>query len=597
MIDAYAIGVSLTMNPQLTLGPLAEVMDGFMRLQKVVQDTQIGINDMLASLRGGAHVADSFAEAMERAEQASRGFRPPNMGGGALPPKQASGGPRMIGEPGGAQESGGGAMGAVASMAFRGAVGVQVASMTVHGVQHMIVDNSGVAEKEFQLHAAGISPAEIEWSRNKATEIATSGKYPGVEISEIMDIFRSLRSVFGENTKIADPLQAAKDNLEKAVEVTTALKSTIGSVGESDLHTLFRTVEMRAHLSGEDGTVDPAKFNTEMDETYKTLEAAAKMLTPRDLFNLVRQAGPMARFFENPAQFWDQVMGAALEMKGERTGTSIAAVGRQFLGDIMTKQRADELKGLGLLDEGDYKAIRGGSPQFSDAGQKKLEGYLSGGFFNFFEIIKTAMASHGKTSNEDQMSEIYRIFGTDTVRRIAAIFTQDSGRLQKEAALREQTPGPGAAVDMARNESVKTSVQGVDVAIKNLFATLENAGKGPLIGTLNALSSAINFLTSTARVNDGGGVSGIIDSFRHLFGGDDMQEYFKKKYLHNESYAPGGKSDGAVQLRGDINFDGRKMGSYVANAVADGLNRPSRGGAMPDLRASPYPAASGAVAT
>ena len=71
MIQAYEIGVSMVLDQARILGPLADILKAMEGVQKACNDTQIGLNGMIASLRGADRVANSFADAMNRAAQAS----------------------------------------------------------------------------------------------------------------------------------------------------------------------------------------------------------------------------------------------------------------------------------------------------------------------------------------------------------------------------------------------------------------------------------------------------------------------------------------------------------------------------------------------
>ncbi len=72
MIQAYAIGVDLVMDPRKVLGPLGQVLDGFERLMKAQRDAQAGLNEFAAGIRAAAKATDSLAQAWRNVASATQ---------------------------------------------------------------------------------------------------------------------------------------------------------------------------------------------------------------------------------------------------------------------------------------------------------------------------------------------------------------------------------------------------------------------------------------------------------------------------------------------------------------------------------------------
>ena len=57
----------------------------------------------------------------------------------------------------------------------------------------------------------------------------------------------------------------------------------------------------------------------------------------------------------DPGHLFDETITSLIDQGGQRTGTARPALGRQFLGDKMTKQTASELEDLGILLHGSWR--------------------------------------------------------------------------------------------------------------------------------------------------------------------------------------------------------------------------------------------------
>ena len=208
---------------------------------------------------------------------------------------------------------------------------------------------------------------------------------------------------------------------------------------------------------------------------------------------------------------------------------------------------------------------------------------LKDGIFAWIQnTLKKALEAEPQN---EQVREIAKTFSTETARRFAALMEMQGVQVSRDQDLQAMTADIDKLLKIASDQGIKFNLDAVTASLSNLWQSIEHAGSAPLISSMQGISKFLNDLSYLMEHSN--------PFTKEFWLGKD----FDKGDVHPQSYAPSGGGRGAVQLRGDVNIDGRRIGNIVAASLADGMNRPNRGSALPDLRASPYGATSGLVAT
>ena len=129
-----------------------------------------------------------------------------------------------------------------------------------------------------------------------------------------------------------------------------------------------------------------------------------------------------------------------IDMGGPRTGTALSATGRQFLGDKMTVQTAQELTDLGLLPEGGWRKAGGTgitmNPGVDIKGVDQIKsGDIAGWFINTVAPAIEAKFGSGM-STADLIQESSKMFGQQTGQRLALMFLANEAQRQRDVAIK-----------------------------------------------------------------------------------------------------------------------------------------------------------------
>jgi hypothetical protein len=185
-----------------------------------------------------------------------------------------------------------------------------------------------------------------------------------------------------------------------------------------------------------------------------------------------------------------------MDMGGFRSGTALTAVGRQLLGGKMGKPTAEEMERIGILRKGMWHKLGTGVVTEPDAlvGEDILKDSNKGVSAWFNQVLLPAFAKLGMTSNADIQQELYRVFGTETARRLAGLYIQNHAQVDRDAKLYDNALGGEAYGNIVKGD--------LGANIKNLsdsFTNFLQAFGAPLvpvaISALQSVSGAMNDLT------------------------------------------------------------------------------------------------------
>ena len=593
MIEAYKIGVSLVLDQSKLLGPLNEAMKAFERIQDAVKKTQGAVDGMSAGMRGAASAASAFADHMERAARASS--QAARSGSGSV---MSGGGQLLLSGPGG----GGAGMpplelpppgfnaGAAGSLLSRGMAALQVVEMVAGGIEHLIDKAKGLNDAIVVLQQRGLSAGQADGLETLAFDIAR--KTPGRDTSHILADAGNLRSILGQNDG-ADPLADVKSMLPAVERMAAALSAVTGQDSESSVHMLMSAVGLRGGLIDPDThRISKDRFGSELEAIYRVLVAGGGMIKPADLLNLMQQAGPMARMDKDPDHFYSMMMSAILDMKGNRAGTSLSAAGRQLFGGRMSPAFAKEMAGLDLIPQGSYKSAGSGYITLNPEAQKKLTDAMQGGLFDWVQkVLRPALLSHGFETDASQNQELYKLFTTETFRRLAALFLQNEDQVLRDQKLIPQVPSSEKALDLASKGSIGFNMDAMFASVSNFLQSVEKANSGKIIEVLHAGQTLFDWLASSSEFQ------ARLQKDAHQ-GVNEVQKFWpwQKEFWNNgdkgtvqkELYSPTGTSNAPlVHTITYIQLDGRTIAKAVSDQQARGMSMSPAGTSRFDGRMTP----------
>ena len=204
----------------------------------------------------------------------------------------------------------------------------------------------------------------------------------------------------------------------------------------------------------------------------------------------------VAEELPDPANLFDETLTALIDMGGNRTGTALAALGRQFLGDKMTVQTASELEDIGVLPHGSWK--RGGgtgiimNPGFD---MKGVEDIKSGNLQKFFlETLGPAIRAKVGDNNADVMQELYKIFGQATGQRLGLLFLQNEAQRQRDVNLRHGVD-PDAVNKGIYDKDLGMNLDNLGASIKGFAQVVGSTEIPAAITVIHGLTAAFQTLT------------------------------------------------------------------------------------------------------
>ena len=305
-----------------------------------------------------------------------------------------------------------------------------------------------------------------------AAAYKTASDVLGTSVSKNAALIRELRGVLGNST---DAMTALPE-FSKAGLLMSSMK---GAHNENDLQTLAKALELRGDLiNPKTGKIDPDMLKEGLNQAFRTMSASGGLISPQDLMGVTKQAGPMARMM-TAQQFYDTAFSAIMEMGGQRAGTALSAVGRAIYGGIMPKRNAMEFERLKLLDPNAVQHLGAGATQINPAGFKGVDTLSTKGLLAYVQdVIKPAMEAAGIKSGSDQQKELYRLFPTETARRMIGLFLQQAETVTRDVKLRAGAQGVDQAYDTGMKNDPTMKIEAFHKAWDNLMTSLG----APLVG-------------------------------------------------------------------------------------------------------------------
>jgi hypothetical protein len=330
----------------------------------------------------------------------------------------------------------------------------------------------------------------------KMTDAAAHANVMGVTHAENL---KAMRELIGVTPTAEDAMNIEPEVMRGA----TVLKQLTGADPSETLQTLAKAVELRG--GGMDPVthqLDPERLAKEIGAAVRAIVASGGLINASTLLQFMKTAGPMARMQEDPDKFYEGTLTAMMDMGGFRAGTALTALGRQLLGGQMTGPKAEELERLGILNQGQWH--KSGTGVYVDPGgmngtdliknpEQGLQAWMN-------QILIPALKEHGYTKNADVQEELYRLFGTETGRRMAGLYVQNEGQIARDAYLYDKNKGLGSYEDDA-NKNLDLNIEGLHSAF-NDFLQEFGAPMVPLaISALQGLSGVFEKMADFAEAH------------------------------------------------------------------------------------------------
>lgn len=165
----------------------------------------------------------------------------------------------------------------------------------------------------------------------------------------------------------------------------------------------------------------------------------------------------------------------------------------------MWTRNATELERLGILGAGEWHKGGGGGIVLSPEARKRLGTSLSNPLAFVTQTLLPAMEKAGITDVDDQIREVYSIFGRQTSQREIADIIRNKGQIALELSRLEKGQGLEGQLKTANDTDVTQNIRNLQVAWDNLLYSLSNSET--VISVLKALTDGIRSLDSFSRTN------------------------------------------------------------------------------------------------
>ena len=372
-----------------------------------------------------------------------------------------------------------------------------------------LLEANGELQRQVNIYRlSGASAAAASAAKDAVYKSAIM--VPDVGVAEQMKLYRELVGVTGDEK---GSIQALPD----AAKTMSVMGAITGRHSDEDMKRIFKFIELRG-VAIDEAThkIDVTKFGSELNYATKAMVASQGLINSNDMLQFAKQAGPMAKGMSGD-QLFSTMLASMEDMGGARSGTALTAVGRQFLGGIMTGNKADRLDELHLLNK--EGVDRSGAHAAITDPTKGIKGYevlTKQGFGAFMDqIIRPALINAGITDRQAQNNELYRSLSTDTARRQVGLFLSGQEQVAMVAGRFKQAMGGTEGYDkiFGNGEDFQTSSKAFHEAIGTLKTALgDAAGVAPMLMTfaraIATVADALKDRPALASIATLGGVGG-----------------------------------------------------------------------------------------
>jgi hypothetical protein len=367
-----------------------------------------------------------------------------------------------------------------------GMAGAFAGTKMIQGVAKIAEHGADMLHQQTLLRNLGVENLKVTEATAKAWE--TTRLVAGTKIAENLKAVGELVSVFGD---VNEAIQA----MPQFVRMAQVLGNVTGRDPDKSnvAYIAARAMELRgALIDPETHQINPALFEKQLDLMTKVVQATHGKVGPEQWLQFVQTAGPASRMLTEGGM---GTAGAVIQaMGGFRAGTAMSSLFQQFFGGIMTQRTAQELQNLGIVDKEGVEVRRGGSVVLKKGAVHGLGGLETDPLSFFVDTVIPALQQHGFITQEDQLKEIYKLFGRATTQRLAAELIQNLPQIEKERAMFGRAAGIAGAGRSAAEDPTQV--------FREWHAALENLGTAVGAPILQAavphIASLANSLNSLA---------------------------------------------------------------------------------------------------
>lgn len=329
-------------------------------------------------------------------------------------------------------------------------------------------------------------------SRDKAWEISRSvaGSTVGGNLATIGGMY----SIVGaQNALTLAPKLAMMDQV-------------LASVGKSSQEHGSSYVMTRAQellgtmLNPETHQVDMPAFTRMMDLMTRVTIGTHGKVTPAEWLAFAKQAGPAAGNLTDEGFYTAAAVIQATS--GQRAGTAMQAMNREFVGGVMPQRAAEELVRLGIAKPGDFETKRGGHiVAKTDAMSALVDKLQKDPLSAFVNEIIPALEKAGVTTKEQFQREIYKIFTTSTNQRLAWEIYRGRDQMAQERSRMMLSMSTGDAFKVVMGEDPKAVTRGFTAAFHNLLAAFGDPLLSAAVPNMVKLTHAMNAMQEVSRAH------------------------------------------------------------------------------------------------
>ena len=177
------------------------------------------------------------------------------------------------------------------------------------------------------------------------------------------------------------------------------------------------------------------------------------------------------------------------KLGAQRAGTALMSLNQQFAGGTMWTRNAKELQRLGILGAGEWSKGGGGGIVMTPEARKRLGNQLTDPLQFVVKSLLPAMEAHGITNVDDQIREVYSVFGRATSQREIADIVRNKGQIALELDRLEKGQGLDDQLKTANDRDVTQNIENLKAAWDNFLYSLSQSDA--VISVLKALTEGI----------------------------------------------------------------------------------------------------------
>lgn len=312
-----------------------------------------------------------------------------------------------------------------------------------------------------------------------------------------------------ELLSVTPNLKAAEDLYGPMMRAAKVLEELTKQPAAETMKTLAKGIENTGGgIDPTTGELSPGRMQDAVNAAVKTLVAGGGFIDANALFGYAKQAGGMGRITTNLDAAQDQIITALIDMGGQRTGTAMAALGRQFLGGKMTKPTADSLEELGILPKGGWKKSGVGVsllPGYEMKGADEIKDPQKGMGQWLVDVwgpaVKDKLLRDGKEINvANIMEESFKDFGQQTGQRLGLMFLMNKSQQDRDIAIRHGV-NPASAYSGIGEKDLGANLDAVAKAWQGFAQVVGGPSTEAAIAGLHGLTGAMQEMTKVAALS------------------------------------------------------------------------------------------------